>query len=86
MKSFENDLRQLLNEYSQENGSDTPDFILARYLNDCLTAWNHGMAARRRWYGDVKVPTSSHERFEIRPGEDPVEAGRRLYREITEGK
>jgi hypothetical protein len=48
---FEQELTKLLNKYSQENGSDTPDFILAKYLNDCLTTWNHAIAARETWYG-----------------------------------
>lgn len=49
--TFERDLERLINKYSQENGSDTPDFILAKYLNDCLTIWNHTITARERWYG-----------------------------------
>lgn len=48
---FEKELADLLNKYSQENGSDTPDFILAKYLNDCLTTWNHTVAAREKWCG-----------------------------------
>ena len=30
---FQKELTALINEYSKENDSDTPDFILARYLN-----------------------------------------------------
>ena len=37
---FITELRELLNRRSMENGSDTPDFILAQYLTDCLRAWN----------------------------------------------
>ena len=33
---FEKELTDLLNRYSKENGSNTPDFILARYLIGCL--------------------------------------------------
>jgi hypothetical protein len=51
---FRDELSQLLNKYSQENGSDTPDFILAEYLDGCLTNWNHAMAAREKWYGRGK--------------------------------
>lgn len=50
MNGFEDELRSVLNRYSQENGSDTPDFILAKYLNDCLTTWNHAVSAREKWY------------------------------------
>lgn len=45
------DLESLLNRYSLENGSDTPDFILAEYLIQCLTAWNVAVKDRERWYG-----------------------------------
>jgi hypothetical protein len=55
---FQVDLAALLNRYSQENGSDTPDFILAKYLNDCLTTWNHSVSARESWYGRGRVRTS----------------------------
>ena len=48
---FVAELEHLLNRYSKESGSDTPDFILAEYLRDCLHAWNAGVTARERWYG-----------------------------------
>lgn len=56
--SFEKELEELLNKYGQENGSDTPDFILAKYLNDCLTTWNHAVSAREKWYGRDRKPVS----------------------------
>ncbi len=49
--TFERGLQDLINRYSIENGSDTPDFMLARYLTDCLKAWNTGVKAREKWYG-----------------------------------
>ncbi len=48
---FANDLERLINRFSQENGSDTPDFILAQYLLGCLSAWNDAVKARERWFG-----------------------------------
>jgi hypothetical protein len=48
---FAKELESLINRYSQENGSDTPDFVLAGYLRDCLSAWNTAVKARERWYG-----------------------------------
>lgn len=48
---FHNELRSLLNRHSKENGSDTPDFILARYLSDCLAAWDAAVSSREKWYG-----------------------------------
>jgi len=49
--SFEKKLSDLINCYSLEGGSDTPDFILAEYLNDCLQVYNKALKARIKWYG-----------------------------------
>ena len=51
LDAFERDLQQLLNTHSMENDSDTPDFILARYLIECLGAWNAAVEYREKWYG-----------------------------------
>ncbi len=44
-------LADALNRFSAENGSNTPDFILAQFLLDCLTAFNACSRARETWYG-----------------------------------
>lgn len=51
MDKFEDELASLLNRYSKENGSDTPDWMLASYLNLCLEAYNTTLQAREKWYG-----------------------------------
>ena len=43
-------IAQVLNIHSRENGSDTPDFILAEYLTDCLAAWDKSCQSRKNWY------------------------------------
>lgn len=48
--SFKRDLESLINRYSKENGSNTPDFILAQYLENCLEAWNRSTRDREKWY------------------------------------
>ena len=48
--SFEKELTELINKHSLENGSNTPDFILAKYLNDCLTTFNKATKERDKWY------------------------------------
>lgn len=48
---FISELTALLNRYSMENASDTPDFILAEYLAGCLTNWNAYTSKREAWYG-----------------------------------
>lgn len=56
---FITELRELLNRRSMENGSDTPDFILAQYLTDCLRAWNKATNRREDWYGRTPQEVSS---------------------------
>lgn len=54
---FRKELERLINKYSMENGSDTPDFILADYLVACLDAFDATVKAREKWYGRVDKPT-----------------------------
>lgn len=49
--NFEERLSHLLNEFSKENASDTPDFVLANYLEQCLTAFNLATHRREQFYG-----------------------------------
>jgi hypothetical protein len=53
--TFEKELESLINRHSQENGSNTPDFILAQYLVACLAAWNVGVTMRDNWYDHKAV-------------------------------
>lgn len=56
MKSKENftkELEQLINRYSMENGSNTPDFILAEFLVNALEAFDKSVNRRHQWYGPV---------------------------------
>lgn len=50
-EEFRKELAGLLNRYSQENGGDTPDWILADYLIGCLNVWNNGLRMRDKWWG-----------------------------------
>lgn len=49
--TFTKELQTLLNCRSMENGSDTPDFLLADYLDGCLQNWNTATRAREAYYG-----------------------------------
>lgn len=51
---FQKKLEILINEYNKENDSDTPDFILARYLNAVLENFNAAVMDREQWYGRIK--------------------------------
>jgi hypothetical protein len=54
----EADLRQELehaiNRHSAENGSNTPDWILADYLLECLKTFDRCVNAREKWHGRNK--------------------------------
>ncbi len=49
VSQFEKELADLLNCHSKENGSNTPDFILAQYLNNCLENFNEIVRRRSVW-------------------------------------
>jgi len=53
--TFGRQLERLLNVNSIENGSNTPDFILASYLQQCLDTWNLHTKERDRWYGNRSI-------------------------------
>jgi len=46
VKGFAN----VINRYSLENGSNTPDFILGEYLFDCLQLFDKAYYKRQTWY------------------------------------
>jgi hypothetical protein len=50
MSTFEKELTSLINRHSKENESDTPDYILARYLIKCLDAFNTSVKKRDTWH------------------------------------
>lgn len=56
MTEFEKELQSLLNRFSMENGSNTPDYVLAQFLSNCLNAWNQGIKARESWFGRDFAP------------------------------
>lgn len=56
ISELEQELTTLLNQHCAENGSDTPDFLLAEFLMGCLEQWNRSVRQRDIWYG--RDPTS----------------------------
>jgi hypothetical protein len=54
--SLREDLAMMLNKHSAENGSNTPDFVLAKYLADCLKAYDEAVRMRDSWYGHEHRP------------------------------
>lgn len=58
VSQFRKELEILLNHHSMENGCDTPDFILAEYLTNCLTNFDSAVERREKWYGRSEDPSS----------------------------
>lgn len=56
---FQAELYNLINKYSMENGSNTPDFILSKYLVACLDAFNEAVTTRTEWYAPEKPVCSN---------------------------
>ena len=50
-EGFRKELQSAINRNSMENGSNTPDFILADFLVGCLDAFDKAVAQRSGWYG-----------------------------------
>ena len=62
MKPLIDELTTLLNGYSEENESNTPDFILAKYMLMCLENFNVATRERDRWYGVHLEPGNKYFR------------------------
>lgn len=52
MKTFRGDLRDVLNAYNVEGRSNTPDFILALYLERCLENFDAAITLRDEFYAE----------------------------------
>lgn len=61
-KTFEDQLRALLNTWSMENSSNTPDFVLCQFMAGSLEAFDGAVRQRDNWYGfkpfSANAPTS----------------------------
>lgn len=57
---FRGALEALINEHTRENFSNTPDFILAGFLETCLKAFESAVRYRDDWYGVHLSPGDSY--------------------------
>ena len=73
---FAKELENLINRHCIENGSNTPDFMLAEYLIRCIDNYNQICRQRDAWYSVHLCPGNSH--FEKKDEERP--------RDIMEGE
>lgn len=55
VSEFEKELTKLINKYSLESGSDTPDYLLAEYLVGCLETFNDTVQRRSDWAGETTI-------------------------------
>lgn len=54
-ESLERELQSLLNRFSMDNISNTPDFVLAQFLLSCLKGFDAAVQQRETYYGrDVR--------------------------------
>lgn len=72
--TLERELASLLNRFSAENGSNTPDFLLAEYLLGCLELFNQTTQSRAKWYGeDSHIIVAQYLRQQKTPSESAQE-------------
>lgn len=48
-EKFEKELTTIINKYSLEGLSNTPDYILAEYMTSCLKAFTKAVIKRKEW-------------------------------------
>ena len=87
MNDFKKELTSLINKYSIENNSNTPDFILARYLQGCLDLFANIVQQRENGMVDhfpqkLKFNNSSPVDLTNTLSEDSII---KTFREIREG-
>ncbi len=62
--TFEQAIAAVINSYSKENESDTPDYILAQYVSNCLEAYKKAIMLRDSWFGvDMWAEDKRSEEF-----------------------
>lgn len=61
MTKFQGEVRDLINRIGREGRSDTPDYILAQYLENCLSAFEIAVNKRAYWHGHVPLTGIDHE-------------------------
>ena len=60
-RRFVNALRTVINEHSKEGDSNTPDFVLARFLAQSLEAFALAVTHRDDWYAVDEIAEEAKE-------------------------
>ena len=59
MPTLRQDIESVINRHGAEKESDTPDYILAGYLTECLVAFNRAARRSKAWHDrDSRSATS----------------------------
>jgi hypothetical protein len=61
--TLEDEIRAAINRASRENASNTPDFILAEYLTDCLMAYERAHNRTLNWWQKGAPPSLQAGQF-----------------------
>lgn len=65
---FAKELESLINRYSMESGSNSPDYILAEYLTNSLNNFHLATRHRDNWYGGKRsVINDQAEMWDVEP-------------------
>lgn len=60
MNDFYSELCSLINRYSAENDSNTPDYLLVKFIEGCLNSFNNVTKERDKWYGVHLEPANKY--------------------------
>jgi hypothetical protein len=71
---FRKELETLINSTSRESGSDTPDYVLADFLDGCLIAFDAAVKRRDRYYGITANGTGATIRSDDSAAETETQA------------
>lgn len=74
------ELTSIINLRSLENGSNTPDFILADFLSRCLVAFDDATNARATWYGKKDTAFNKAAGASVSPEENKAAQLRDLHK------
>lgn len=84
MGNANEDFASVINEHGLENGSNTPDFLLARFLEMCIRAWDRATNDRDNWYLGHVMGSENYDAAQARVRELEAEV-ERLREDATLG-
>ncbi len=62
LEELRDEIVRAINRHCAEDGSDTPDFILADYLMGCMQTFDRAVDAREKWYGRPVRPVAETDK------------------------